>query len=43
MAASDALSPDQKQRAYKRWQAGLARGPIDYHTTTVEAADGGED
>ena len=38
MAASDALSPDQKQRAYQRWQASLGRAPIDYHTRTVEDA-----
>ena len=38
MAASDALSPDQKQRAYRRWQAQMMAAPMDYHTRTVADA-----
>lgn len=40
MAATDALSPDQRQRAFRRFQAQsqMYAGPLDIHSTTVADA-----
>ena len=40
VAASDALSPDQRYRAFRRFQAQshMYAGPLDHYTNTVEDA-----